>query len=241
MSRSSPWWEAAFGADYAAVYRHRDLDAARSEVRGLLELGLGGRVLDLACGWGRHLLALRERGIEAWGMDRSPQLLARAPSELRGRLVRGDLRELPFASGSFDGVAMLFSSFGYFEEREDRAVLGEVARTLRAGGLLVLDLMNAARVRATLVPESRTERDGWLILERRQLAQAASRVRKEVLLRSPEGAERRWTEDVRLYSPVEVDALARSQGLEPERWVGDFDGSSWSPAAPRAIALLRRP
>lgn len=239
-----PWYDAAFEADYLALYPHRDLAAARFEVGGLLERGLRGVVLDLGCGFGRHLLALRERGLPAIGLDRSPALLAHgrelAHGVLRGALVRGDFRALPFRERAFGGVVMLFSSFGYFEDDGNARVLAECARVLEPGGSLVLDLMNPARVRATLVPESSSERDGLVLRERRSLARDARRVRKDVTLTRADGSERVWREDVRLYEPAEIAAQLASAGLELLRTEGDFDGAPFGPETPRQLVWARR-
>lgn len=244
MTSARPWYDAAFEADYLALYPHRDLPAARFEVGGLVERGLRGVVLDLGCGFGRHLLALRERGFDAVGLDRSEALLARAhglaDGALRGRLVRGDFRALPLRERCFDAVLMLFSSFGYFDDAENARVLGECARVLKPGGLLVLDLMNPSRVRATLVPESRSERDGRTILERRSLARDEPRVRKDVTLTGGGAPERAWREDVRLYEPAEIAAALASAGLEFLRTEGDFDGAAYAPEAPRQLVWARR-
>lgn len=248
-----PWFEEAFREAYLSVYPHRDLAAAREEVAGLLgrggEWARGGRVLDLGCGFGRHTLALREAGLSAFGLDLSAELLRHArelagAEALAGRLVRGDFRALPFRDGAFDAVLLLFSSFGYLDDGANRRVLGQVARVLRPGGAAVLDLMNPARVRATLVPESRSERGGCVLLERRYLAHGDARVVKEVLLRDADGRERRWHEDVRLYEPGELRALAEAVGLTVERTEGGFDGRPYAAGdaeAPRQIAWLRRP
>lgn len=124
MADERPWYDAAFEADYLALYPHRDLAAARFEVGGLVERGLRGVVLDLGCGFGRHLLALRERGLEAFGLDRSRDLLARAHEleggVLRGSFVRGDFRALPFRERVFDGVVLLFSSSATSRTRTTR-------------------------------------------------------------------------------------------------------------------------
>lgn len=248
MTDERPWFEEAFGAGYLDLYAHRDVGSARREVAGLVERGLGaggGALLDLCCGFGRHTLAMREAGLEAFGMDLSEALLERgvglgADAVLAGRLVRGDVRTLPFRRASFSALTMLFSSFGYFDDATNAAVLREVARVLRPGGVLVLDLMNAARIRAGLVPESRTERDGAVWIEERSLSPDGRRVRKSVRVEEPGGSVRSWREDVRLFDPEEVDEMLGGAGFGVERLEGDFDGSGFGPATPRCLVWARR-
>jgi SAM-dependent methyltransferase len=241
-----PWYEEAFGADYRRVYPHRDLDGARGEVAFLLERGVRGRTLDLCCGFGRHSLLLREAGVEAFGLDLSAELLAAAAelpgsrSHLAGRLVRADMTRVPFAARSFDCVVNLFSSFGYLGEAGDAAVLREVARVLRPDGLALLDLMNAGRVRATLVPASTRSGSGFELREERRLVDAGRRVVKQVDLRLDSGERRRWREDVRLYEPEELDRMLLAAGLQPGPAWGDFDGAAAGPDAPRRIVSARR-
>lgn len=240
-----PWYVAAFARDYVDVYPHRDLAAARREAAGLVARGLGGRVLDLGCGFGRHSLALRELGLDVFGLDLSLELLVHAgdvdeEGRLAGRLVRGDFRHLPFAGGTFDAVVMLFSSFGYFDDDGNARVLHEAARVLRPGGLAILDLMNPARVRAKLVPESRRDAGARTLVERRRLVRDGRRVQKDVRIVEGDGTERSWREDVRLYEVAELEALLPGGGFELERVEGDFDGRPRSDEAPRQLVWARR-
>jgi len=244
VSVTRPWYEAAFARGYLDVYPHRDAGAARGEVAGLIERGLRGRVLDLGCGFGRHTLAMRAAGLDAWGLDLSRDLLAHARAgpgaeRLAGRLVRGDFRRLPFRDASFDAVVMLFSSFGYFDDEQNGGVLDEIARVLAPGGTVVLDLMNPARVRATLVPESRTERGGRTLIERRRLVEGGRRVQKDVRLIEPDGAERAWREDVRLYDRDEIGAVLERRSLDLERVEGDFDGGPFGPRSTHQVVWAR--
>lgn len=230
------WYEAAFGAASLALYAHRDLAEARRQAAWLRGDARDGpapdervrasdAVLDLGCGRGRHLVALQERGVRAFGVDRSLDALAAVPPDVRSRAVRGDLRALPFADGAFDVALSLFSSFGYFGAEGDLAALREAARVLRPGGRLVLDLADPASVRDALVPRSERRVGGLLFQEERLLEDGGRVVVKRVRCRrvdvpgggDAEPRESRWTERLRLYAPEELAALARGAGFTPRR------------------------
>jgi len=242
---SEPWYVAAFRDDYLTVYPHRDLESAREEVAWAHRIGIEGRVLDLCCGFGRHSLALHELGVEVTGVDLSPELL-RASHELGGdrpisaRLVRGDVRGLPFQDASFDNLVNLFSSFGYFGEEGDRGVLSEVVRVARAGALCLFDLMLPSTIRAGLVPESRRETDAGLLIERRSLEEEGRRVVKRVRLEAHGAPAKEWREDVRLYEPAELDQLFEEAGLEVTGRYGGLGGEGFDEAASRQVVLARR-
>ena len=211
------WWEEAFRADYLRVYPHRDSGEAIGDVAmldGYLPgFGRGRRVLDLACGAGRHLRAMTAAGVLPVGADFSSDLLAEASRQGSSALVRCDMRTLPFRSASFDAATMFFHSFGYFEtEEEDARVLHEISRVLVPGGGLLLHLPRPFDVRRYLVPRSTREVDGVKIEEERSLEEDGRRVRKRVTL-SRKGETRSWTELVRLYPRSEVVRMAATAGL----------------------------
>lgn len=241
---TSRWYEDAFRADYRRVYPHRDLDAARPQASFLLAQGVRGRVLDLCCGFGRHSLLFAEAGLDVAGLDLSRDLLAAARElpdyerRLAGRLVQADAREVPFASRSFDSLVNLFSSFGYFGELDDARMLREIARVVKPGARVVLDLMNPGYVRANLKPESVREGDEFLLRERRSLLDGGRRVVKEVEMRSG-GETKRWREDVRLYELDEMRARLADVGIAIEGVHGDFDGRAFAADAPRMLLSAR--
>lgn len=244
-----PWYVEAFRSDYRDVYAHRDLAAAREETRWLAEevlLGTDGPVLDDCCGFGRHSLALAEAGHRVLGIDLSLDLL-RASADLEGaaallsgRLAQADMRALPFADRSFGAVVNLFTSFGYLGDAGDGQALDEMARVLRPGGLLVMDLMNPAAIRRGLRPTSREERDGIVLEARRSLEDGGRRVVKEVRLTLAGGGVRTWREDVRMYEPEELDAMLAERGLAVARRAGSFGGEAFqADSAARQIVLAR--
>ncbi len=240
---SEHWFVEAFKAGYLDIYPHRDLAGAKREAEFLVARGVGGLVIDVCCGYGRHCKALRDLGARAFGVDLSTDLLERALAlypDLSGRIVCGDARALPFASSTADAVVSLFSSFGYFGEEGDRGLLLEVGRVLRPGGIFVLDLLNPERVRTDLVPLSSSSRAGLEVEERRSLADGGRRVIKEVRHRASDGSTRSWREDVRLYAAAELEPWLAAAGIGIEAVRGDFDGSAASDRSPRQILVGRR-
>lgn len=246
----TPWYVEAFRSDYREVYSHRNLPAAREETQWLADDILSeveGPLLDDCCGFGRHSLALRERGFDVFGIDLSSDLLRssvdleRGAELLGGRLACADMRALPFKEASFGAVLNLFTSFGYLGPDGDRAALREMLRVLRPGGVLVMDLMNPARIRAGLQPSSREERDGIVLESERALLDGGQRVTKRVRLTLPSGEVRSWHEDVRMYEPRELDELLTAAGATPLRRAGAFDGRAFEAAdAERQIVVARR-
>jgi len=241
---ASNWFRRAFGADYLRVYRHRDDAAARNEVAFLLSAAsppAGARVLDLACGAGRHARPLSSAGHRVTALDLSPELLAEARSKEVGPLVRADMRSLPFRDAAFDLVVSFFTSFGYFEtEADDARMLAGIARVLRPGGRYFIDYLNPARVRATLVPRSERVVDGLRVLEERSIDPRTRRVEKRVTIEGGEGGPTEYVESVRLYEPDELTTELARAGLETvSRW-GDFEGAPLGPDSARAILLAER-
>ncbi|WP_005032337.1 class I SAM-dependent methyltransferase [Holophaga foetida] len=240
----SDWFSSWFDSDYAALYAHRDEGEAVRAVKTALRLApeLGkGPVMDLGCGGGRHLAALRRHNPLAFGLDLSATLLEAAPKELRGWLLRGDMRAIPVKDGSLWGVCLWFTPFGYFDEAQNRALMARIARLLRPGGILLLDFMNAHLVRRDLVPEEREERSGYRIHIRRNLE--GPRVVKRIQLTHLDtGNIREAKESVRVYDPMELVAMARDCGLSLVGEVGDYDGLPFrATASPRWIGIFHRP
>lgn len=242
------WFVEAFRSDYLDLYAHRDETDARRALdllaSSLAAIGRApGRVLDCACGAGRHLALMTEAGYEAVGIDLSRDLLGHGKGQWPEMPAAcADMRALPFGDGVFGVVTSLFTSFGYFDDpEEDRRFLNEVARTLAPGGIYFLDFLNAPQVRATLNPRSeRTLDDGRRLVETRRIDEASGRVIKEVTCRWPDGRSRDWIESVRLHDRGAVESMMVDAGLRPRCVYGDYDGGPYRVDGPRLIVVAER-
>ena len=234
---AEPWFVRAFRAEYLDVYSHRDDASAADEIAFAAEaLGGARSVLDAGCGAGRHARALAARGLSVFALDLSEDLLrAAARRGGRPRYVRGDVRALPIRTAGVDAVLSLFTSFGYFDDAGNGRHVAEMRRVIRPGGTLVLDFLNAPRVRATLVPRSARTHQGTTIVEERAIREG--RVEKDVTLCPAEGAEQRWRESVRLYDSSELTELLSTSGFEVRAVHGDLQGAAHSHDAPRCVLI----
>lgn len=231
------WFEEWFGEEYLQLYPHRDLVEAERAVALIREhvgFAPGWRVLDVACGAGRHARAFETAGARCVGLDLSAALLRAARGVTGAPLVRADMRVLPVRAASMDLTVNLFTSFGYFERDEEHAAaLGQMVATLRSGGWFVIDFLNAPSVRARLVPRETQRVNGTEVTVDRSVSPDGRYVRKTI---QAEGG-RRFTERVRLFEVEEIEAMLAAAGVAVRDRLGDYDAAPLLPHSPRTILI----
>jgi len=238
----TPWYRKAFGAAYPEIYAHRngaEAEVIASTLAGRITLE-GARVLDVACGAGRHLKALAAHGARVVGTDLSETLLegARAAAPV----TRGDMRRLPFRDRCFDGVINMFTSFGYFDSRkENLAVIDEIARVLRGGGWFLMDYLNPQKTIDRLVPESERMAGGLCIREKRKYDGETKILTKEVRIIGEGGKVREsWNERLLLFFPEDLEKILAAKGLKVRKRYGDYQGGEFRRETPRLLFFCVR-
>ncbi len=237
----SEWFESWFGQAYIDLYPHRDEAEAEHAIDLISRTASTrkvNRVLDLACGAGRHSRALADRWWTS-GLDLSEVLLRLAHQEQSpASFVRGDMRVLPYANEAFDLVVNLFTSFGYFETDEEHVlVFDEVARVTAVGGTFVLDFLNAGRVLTTLVPYDERVIGGQVVEQTRTITDDGCYVHKIIRIR---GEHRTFIERVRLFTPGELKRMMENAGFAISACYGDYVASPLQRHSPRVILFGTR-
>ena len=159
MPLTKEWFGKWFDSPYYHIlYKNRDNDEARAFIDRLISyfsFKKEDRILDLACGKGRHAIYLNSKGFDVVGLDLSVQntTFARQFENDRLHFYVHDMR-FPWHGDKFEYTLNLFTSFGYFEiPGENQQSIHAIANGLKKGGKLLIDFLNPYTVIHDLVQD----------------------------------------------------------------------------------------
>jgi len=146
------WFDSPY---YHLLYNNRNFDEANFFIDRLcsnLELKPHSKLWDIACGKGRHAIALNKKGFDVVGTDLSKNSITEALKSGNENLdfYVHDMRE-PFRINYFDAAFNLFTSIGYFKKFSDNfLVFKSVGSSLKPGAVFVIDFFNSEKVERSL-------------------------------------------------------------------------------------------
>jgi 2-polyprenyl-3-methyl-5-hydroxy-6-metoxy-1,4-benzoquinol methylase len=220
-------FEGVFNEDYLYFYEKiltpEQTEEDVEKIVELLDLPPGAEILDCPCGHGRIANALAARGFRVTGLDASQFFLERARADASSRgveveYVQGDMRAIPWR-GRFDALVNWFTSFGYFSDDQNKAVLAQFHNALKPGGKFVLETLNITRLLLNFHPQHFIERDGDLMADEIQLDVENSRtLTKRMVARA--GRTRKTHFVVRWFGVLELRDWLEQAGFENVRTPG---------------------
>ena len=146
-----------FDSDYYQIlYKHRDYSEARNFIDNIVEyldLKKGSKILDLACGIGRHSIYLNEIGFKVVGTDKSPNNIKKAKASHNQSLSFLQMEMIDDTNHKYDGIFNLFTSFGYVNHDYNLKTIKNIERQLKDDGIVIVDFMNTLFVKNNLVIE----------------------------------------------------------------------------------------
>jgi len=212
-------------------------------------LGLKGgeRILDLACGYGRHALALARRGFQLTGADITPVFIedatkSAAAENLPATFILSDIRDVSFENG-FDAVLNLADgAIGYLEnDGENLKIFDVVARALKPGGAHFMDVCSAEHARLHFPKTSWEVGEKSLALARFEWDEPTRRMTYagwDIPYGEPARKPNIRMEDadpVRLYDLPELEEILRQRGMEVYAAYCDYYGH---PATHKELQLM---
>jgi SAM-dependent methyltransferase len=240
------WFASWFDSEhYHRLYANRDQHEAAAFVDRLIERldpAPAATMLDLGCGSGRHSRSLAGLGFDVTGIDLSAAslTLARQQAGPPVRFIEQDMRS-PFGAGVFDYVFSLFTSFGYFEDPRDHVtVIRNIARSLTAGGTLVLDYLNVHHAGRNLIAGEAVSRgEARYLITRWSDSQAFF---KRIVVEDPAlDAPLEHVERVAKFALADFRQLLARAGFTIDCVFGDYELGRFDPArSPRVIIVARK-
>ncbi len=215
------WFDSPY---YYILYRSRDVTEAQLFMDSLIQRikpESDSKFLDVACGRGRHSIYLNSKGFDVTGLDLSAQNieLANQSSNAHLRFVKYDMRDV-YLEKTFDFAFNIFTSFGYFDSREeDQQAISAIASSLKNGGYFLLDFLNPYAVINDLVEAETKIIDGIKFNISRSYD--GEFIYKDIVI-NDSGAIHRFQEKVRAIRRADFLEYFENAGLKVKSVFGNY-------------------
>lgn len=230
FNSSNEWFETWFDSHYYHIlYKDRDDREAKLFIDNIslyLNFLPNDKILDLACGKGRHSIYLNQKGLFVEGIDLSEESIQYAKQFENERLhfSQHDMREV-YKPVCFDFILNLFTSFGYFQtDHENQKAIEAMAKSLQFEGRIVLDFFNTTKVIRTLVKYEEKTIDGITFKISKSLQEGF--IIKDIHFED-KGKEFHFQERVKAIPTTDFLRYFREAGLTVARIFGDYDLSEF--------------
>lgn len=241
------WWKDFFVPVIGEIMFQPRIEHSQLEVDEILrntKIQKGSKVLDLACGVGRHSVLFAKQGFEVVGLDFAKNYLVEArkaalKTKSEVKFVHGDMKNLRphFDAETFDLVVSLYNSFGYFKTRnEDLRMLKEVYRVLKPGGKFVVNTLNGNGVKAALAKPVSVGREpikNVFMIDAARFDQKKRQTQSQwtvVDARKSKTKVHRMSFQQNVYSHQELKSALRKAKFKIEMTWGMLQGGSFEPS-----------
>lgn len=242
FENTQEWFESWFDTEYYHIlYKNRDDSEAHlfmDNICKALKLSLGTKILDLACGKGRHSKYLAQKGFDVTGVDLSANSIntAKASENEMLHFHKKDMRE-NLGQGEYNVVMNLFTSFGYFDDPTDNVkVLKAIKNSLKTDGIAVIDYFNAQKAISAL-PFSETKEINGLQFEiSKKLIN--DKIIKKIIV-NDFGHKSEYYEKVSAFMTIDFKSMFAESGLKIIDHFGDYQLNAFSEQSDRNIFVLK--
>ena len=234
------WYASWFDTPYYHIlYKDRDYKEAQRFMDNLtnyLNIPEGSKILDLACGKGRHSIYLNQLGYNVTGVDLSEQSIAHA-KQFENETLNFDVHDMtkPYPD-TFDAVFNLFTSFGYFDtEACNLRTIEAIKAELNATGFGVIDFMNSKYIIDNLIEENtKTVNDIDFLLKRNV---DNGYIVKDIFF-SDDDINYNFQERVRAFTLEDFEDLFDKAGVQLIEIFGDYKLQKFHPDTSERLIMI---
>ena len=224
-------------------------EVAAERIAELLEMKPGESILDMACGFGRHSLALSKQGYSVTGVDLNSDFIQEASEkakelELDARFLCEDMRDF-VEPESFNNIILMYNSFGYFlDPQEDRKVLDNCLQSLKSGGKLLLSVVGREHI---MQHQSSNQSRYWHEADDGKICLIEAKANEDwtwntvrwIVLKDNKRQE--YTYGLRIYDEPELRDLLLSVGYSQIQSFGSLSGKRYNDESHHLFLLAQKP
>lgn len=237
MTWFADWFNSPF---YHKLYKNRDESEAQYFIDNLvafLKPQFTDKILDLACGKGRHAIYLNTKGFDVDACDLAPESIEFAKKHENEKLhfFVQDMRD-NLTENKYDLVLNLFTSFGYFENLDDNLkTLKSVNQSLKKNGELIIDFFNADYVLQNLIPKEQKSIDGTIFNITKRVTNNI--IYKEINFES-ENKNYQFIEQVQALKKSDFEFLLAQSGFKIETIFGNYKLEKYNAITSERLIVL---
>jgi len=231
--------------NFAGWYREEDLPKQIDFLLQHCAVDSPAKVLDAACGHGRHCDILSRKGYEVTGTDISEQLIAYLEQAYSGKRItfkKRSFKELDY-SGTFDLVIVLGNSLSLIPREEMTEALQNLNNSLMNSGISFLELDNREHVIENEMGKRFWSYDGdrWLILSKHHYDSALKLEKSlDISIDFQNMSVNCFPLTKCLYDQDEISDSLNRAGMTPIKWFGDWNGNGISDKSPSIIVVAKK-
>jgi len=216
------------------------------EVEGIIDLlDIKGfeKIIDVPCGYGRHSIALANKGFDVIGYDINEEHLTFGQKLIKKQILhKQDMRYLP--KDDADIVLNLFFSFGFFNDEENFRVMQGFYNSLKVGGqVLIHTNVSPEMIQYRGIdykPRVRPLADNKTLIINESYNSGTKRLEGTWTIKEGDKETKLTPFSVRIYTAEEFKQLAQEAGFTTAQTYGSFIKEDFTPSSSELILVGRK-
>lgn len=233
--------------DTFGFYKESEVERQVEFIEKIIPLNKGQKILDLACGYGRHSICLKRKGYDITGYDLSSDLLEIAREkakelQLNITFTQKDMKEIELMS-EFDIILSLSTALSFYDDNTNFNIFKRIFNALKPGGYFLYDQGNIFKLMQLALKKDVDEKElpGGIKVMKKYTFDAKKCILKNrtaIIYKNKEKDESGW--DIRYYILPELEKMMNEIGFNILNVYGDYEETEYTMESDRLIVLMKK-